>query len=55
MFQAVAVFFSGINISPGIVATRLRRGGIFYNRFVKSDGERNLKIGQHLAKLEAKI
>jgi len=51
--------FSDINISQGSVATHLRGGGIFYYHFTTnlllSLSERILKIGQYLAKLEAKI
>jgi len=56
MFQVTSVFY--INSSEGSVPTRLRCGGIFSYYFAKnftakSVGERILKIGQHLAKLDA--
>jgi len=41
------------NISQGSAATHLRCGKIF--RYPKSVGERMLKIGQHLEKLEVKL
>jgi len=53
--------FSDTKISQVSVATRLRCGGIFYyylfiEKFnAKSVDEGILKIGQHQAKLEAKI
>jgi len=41
------MFFSGMDVSQGTVATHLRCGGIFYYRFgVKSIGERTVKISQ---------
>jgi len=46
--------FSDINISQVSELTCLRCGGIFYNKLLLR-GARILKIGQNLAKLEAKI
>jgi len=56
MCKVVSVF-SDINISRGSVATRLRCGRTFYYRFfqkftAKSVGEKKMKIGYYLAKLE---
>jgi len=51
MFWIVTVFCD-ISISQGSVTMHLRRGGIFT---AKSVGEGILKIGQQLAKLEAKM
>jgi len=52
--------FSDINISQGGDATRLRRDGIFYTLFfykftAQSVSKIILKLGQYMAKLEAKI
>jgi len=52
--------FSEINISQSSVATHLRGGWTFYYRITTNSltslsVKKNLKIGQHLAKLAAKI
>jgi len=51
--------FSDVNISQGSVVTRLRCGWIFYYRFTRnlllSLSVKKIDIGQHLAKLQAKI
>jgi len=57
MFRIISVFDT--NISQASVATRLKFGLIFYYFVARklplptSVGERILKIGQHLTKLEA--
>jgi len=55
----MAIFLNA-NISLGSVATHLRGGGIFYYRFTTNvllslSVIGILKIGQHLAKLAAKM
>jgi len=48
-------YFPDIYVSQGSVATRTGCGGFFNDHFIthllQSDGERILKIGQHMAKV----
>ena len=56
--HAVHGNFLNTDISQGSVATRLRRGGVFYICYkfrTESNSERILKISQYLVKLWARV
>jgi len=53
LYHIVAIFLSHFTRN---VAKRLRCDGILHYTFIaESDGERILKVGQHLAKLWARV